>query len=88
MCVAGREQRSVGEKLCIAFRYVVGDRKNKESRGRPRRKERLGERLPEEGLLRKKSSSLSMLLGWSSVSVTTLKIQSIYLDLMERMLVL
>jgi hypothetical protein len=39
-------------------------------------------------LLRKKPSSLSMLLGWSSVSFTTLKIQAVYLDLMARMLVL
>jgi hypothetical protein len=39
-------------------------------------------------LLREKSSSLLILLGWSLISVASLAIRSIYLDLLARMLVL
>jgi pimeloyl-ACP methyl ester carboxylesterase len=39
-------------------------------------------------LLRQKTSSLFIVLGWSSISIASLMMQSMYLDLVERMVVL
>jgi ribosomal protein S5 len=46
--VSGRQRTEEGGRkdVCIGFRCVVGDKKSKVSRGRPRRKEGLGEGFP------------------------------------------